>query len=298
MTQKQDHTWMIDISHWWAVSWPQIPEFVQLVMIKATEGDYLTDPCFEQHVEEALGAGKTVGVYHFYRTQIGGRKVPAKAQAEYFLQQTQPYWDDLNLRANDFERAYYLQAAGHYYNPRLGSECEDLFTFHQTVHQSDWAAFDLLYTNVTTWQEMKIENAANLWRGPGWIKEQPIIDGLWLAWWPYRRPRSVPDLEKFAASSFSPRLPRPFSEYWAWQLADDFVLPGLTNAEGMMTKPADLSYIPYPPEIVAQMLSAYWQEEEVVVDVHKMAAAYRAGWRDRSDDLIAHLQQTREKEVK
>jgi len=298
MTQKQDHTWAIDISHWWTVDWPQIPDFIQLVLVKATEGDYLTDPCFEQHIEEALGAGKTVGVYHFYRTQIGGRKVPPEAQAEYFLQQTRQYWDDLNLRANDFERGFYLQAVGKYYNPRLGSECEDLFQFHQTLHQSDWLTFDLLYTNVATWQEMKIENPSNFWQGPAWIKDQPFIDGLWLAWWPYRRPRSVPDLEKFVSGSFSPRLPRPFNDYWAWQLSADFVLPGLNNAEGMMGKPADLSYIPYPPEIVDQMLSAYWQEESVVVDVKKMAAAYRAGWRDRTDQLAAYLKQTRDTGVK
>ena len=67
--------------------------------------------------------------------------------------------------------------------------------------------------------------------------------------------------------------------------------------KGRSTKPADLSYIPYPPQIVDQMLSAYWQGDSVAVDVKQMAAAYRAGWHDRSDALIAHLQQTREKEV-
>lgn len=297
MTEKRNHTWMIDISHWWTVDWPHVPDFIQLVLVKATEGDYLSDPRFEQHVEEALGAGKTVGAYHFYRTKIGGRKVPPKEQAEYFLHQTQPYWDDLNLRANDFERGSYLQAAEEYYNPRQGSESEDLLQFHQVLHQSDWLAFDLLYTNVATWQEMRLESPSNLWQGPAWIKDQPFIDGLWLAWWPYRRPRAVPDLAKFEVASFSMRLPRPFSEYWAWQFSADFVLPGLKNAEGMMVKPADLSYIPYPPEIVDQMLSAYWQEESVVVDVKKMAAAYRAGWRDRTDQLVAYLQRTREKEV-
>ena len=87
-----EKTLAIDISHWRTVDWGQIPEEVKLVMIKATEGDYYRDDMLEAHVEGALGAGKIVGLYHFYRTAISGRKVKPAAQAEFFLEHTRQYW--------------------------------------------------------------------------------------------------------------------------------------------------------------------------------------------------------------
>lgn len=289
-----NYTYAIDISHWWEVEWHKIPQYVRLVLIKATEGDYMVDPSLASHVEGALGTGRHVGLYHFYRTSIGGRPVPPEAQAQYFLHHTQQYWDDVNLRANDFERGPRSASTGEYYNPTLGSESHDLHTFHRTLHQSDWLAFDLLYTGAATWQDMKLENPANLWRGPSWIAEEPFIDGLWLAWWPYRRPKNDDMLKEFVPRSFSPRLPRPFERYWMWQFAADFPMPGLLVPGGMMTKMADLSVILHPPEVVDQMLGAYHQHETESADVRQVMAAYRAGWKARSDDLIAHLQRTRE----
>ena len=125
MVDRRKFTWAVDISHWWHVDWTLVPEFVQMVLIRATEGDYLVDGCFQQHVEDALKAGKMVGLYHFYRTQIGGRGVPAEAQAEFFLYHTHPYWDDGSLRANIFWRGDYLSTAGEYYNLPVGSESEN-----------------------------------------------------------------------------------------------------------------------------------------------------------------------------
>lgn len=294
---KENLTVAIDIAHWWQVDWAEVPEYVRVVFIKATEGDYFLDPSLERHVEGALEAGKIVGLYHFYRTRISGRVVPAQAQAEYFLHHTRSYWPEVNLRANDFERSHFVDAAGEYYNPCLGTEAMDLRIFHQALHESGWAAFDLLYTNPATWAGMKMETAANLWQGPAWIKEQPYLDGLWLAWWPYRRPKAFAGLQNFDPAAFSPRLPRPFTDYWMWQVAADYRMPGLYTSDGRAPKSADLSIIPHAPAEVAAMLGAYQQGAEAGVDIKKMMAAYRAGWRVRTDRLIEYLQQTRDVET-
>jgi hypothetical protein len=45
------------------------------------------------------------------------------------------------------------------------------------------------------------------------------------------------------------------------------------------------------------MLGAYQQGEEAGVDIKKMMAAYRAGWRVRTDRLIEYLRETREVET-
>ena len=74
-------------------------------------------------------------------------------------------------------------------------------------------------------------------------------------------------------------------------------MPGLETEDGNLNKLADISVIPYPPEVVSQMLAAYNQEESVRLDVHKSAQAYRAGWRDRSDRLVEYLNETRDKEL-
>ncbi|MBN2045436.1 MAG: hypothetical protein JW757_10485 [Anaerolineales bacterium] len=296
MVDRHNFTWVVDISHRWHIDWTQVPETIQLVLIKATEGDYLVDECFQQHVEDALKAGRMVGLTHSYRTRNGGRKVPPKAQADFFLHHTQPYWDDISLRANDFTRGHFLPAAGEFSNPCLGSESEDLFTFHHMLERSDWLAFDLLYTNAATWQEMKLENPDNGYQGPGWIKDQSFINGLWLAWWPYRRPRGPAGLGKFVPGSFSPRLPRPFTQYWAWQFSADFPLRGLYTKDGRVSRSGNLSVIPYPSGIVSQALAAYEQGEAVAMDEWSMAAAYRAGRRDQSDWLTESMRRARDKE--
>ncbi len=290
-----ERTLAIDISHWWRVNWDEIPAEVQVVLIKATEGNYYIDPQMQAHVEGALAAGKQVGLYHFYRTKIGGRVIPPQEQAEYFLHHTQPYWGAVHLRANDFERSHWVKESGQYYNPTVGTASQDLETFHRTLHQSDWEAFDLLYTNLDTWTEMGLHSAER-WRGPQWICQQPYIDGLWLAWWPYARPTNTETLSAFNEHSWQPTLPRPFSEYWAWQVAADYRMPGLYTADGSKPKPADLSIIPHPPEEVATMLGAYPPPGNSETPTPDEPNAFQTGWQQRTDKIMAYLMETRQGE--
>ena len=261
MMPMDEMTFALSLTQWFSVEWFRMPDYVQVVMIKATEGDAFVDPMLGQHVEESLEEGKVVGLTHEFRTEVGGCKVPGVDQAAYFIEHTHQYWDDVDLRANCLYRGTVDPIRGRCENPRLGTESEELQAFHQAMHQSDWAAFDLLYTSAADWFEMKMENAANLWRGPAWMQEEPLIDGLWLDWHPYRRPRGHGDLEKFVPGSYSPRLPRPFRDYWAWQFSADFWLPGILNAPGNLIKRARMSVIPYPLAEVQRALAAVSEDE-------------------------------------
>lgn len=57
------------------------------VLIKATEGNGYTDPNCDANYQQALGAGKKVGVYHFARPDGNG----AAAEATWFASQTVGY---------------------------------------------------------------------------------------------------------------------------------------------------------------------------------------------------------------
>lgn len=256
MMPMEEMTFALSLSQWFSVEWFRMPEYVQVVMIKATEGDAFVDPMLGQHVEESLEEGKIVGLVHEFRTEIGGRKVPGADQAAHLIEHTQQYWDDVDLRANHFNCGAVNPIRGQYENPRLGTESEELHAYHRALHGSEWAAFDLLHTSAVNWFEMQMENAANRRRGPAWMQDEPLIDGLWLDWQPYRRPRGHGDLEKFIPGSYSPRLPRPFRAYWAWQFSGDFWLPGILNAPGNLIKRAAMSVIPYPLAEVRQALAA------------------------------------------
>lgn len=268
-------TLAIDISHWRRVNWAEIPESVRLVMIKATEGDDFRDGMLEAHVEAALEAGRIVGLYHFYRTAKNGRRVKPEDQAEFFLHHTRQYQGDVQLRANDWERSHRL-ASGGWYNPARGSEEEDFYRFHRRLYQSDWKAFTLVYTNLATWQAWKMENWRNGWAGPGWIKTEPYLDGLWVAAWGVERPG---------------RLPRPFRRYWMHQFSAGYRLPGVYTADG---KPSgvDANWIPHTLDEIYDQLGLSQADRET--EFKEILAIYRRGWQARTDSLIEYLQENRD----
>jgi hypothetical protein len=246
-------TYAIDISHHNVINWDELPAYVKVVLVKATEGIGYTDPSFEAHVEGALGSGRLVVPYHFYRTFVSGVKSDPVGQAEWFAERTKAYWSDFGGRANDFERSGT-------YNPFIETANEDLQAFHSTLHQSAWQAFDLLYSSIGSWSFFGLHNL-NFWQGPKWITEQPWLDGLWLAWWPADRPTSEADLASFGAGEVpSKYYPRPFKEHIVWQVGSDFVMPGSYNKNGE-AKLIDFDIFPYPLEEVQKLFGAFEQPE-------------------------------------
>lgn len=266
-------TLAIDISHWRVVQWGELPDEVKVVIIKATEGDYLVDPSLKSHVEGALGAGKIVGLYHFYRTKVGGRIVKPKDQVAHFLKHTQNYWDRVKLRVNDFENPFYF-SDGTPYNPRLGTEIDDLHEFHKQISDSPWEAFDLMYSNRGSWGHFKMENPKNGWQGPKWIVEEDLIDGLWVAHWGVDKPG---------------RLPRPFKDYWMHQYTSSHFMPGIYNDKGQPVG-VDANIIPISYEEIIEELDVKLEKAETP---NHFDEAYNRGWNERTQDLIVHLNMTK-----
>jgi hypothetical protein len=263
----------IDISHWRRVHWEEVPEEIKVVFIKATEGDYMVDPSLESHIEGALGVGKIVGLYHFYRTKIGGRVVNPGGQAAFFLKHTKKYWGRVKLRANDFENPFYF-SNGTPYNPRLGTEINDLKKFHVKISNSAWEAFDLIYTNRGSWGHFKMENGKNNWQGPKWMVEENLIDGLWVAHWGVDKPG---------------RLPRPFKDYWMHQYTSSHFMPGIYNDKGQPVG-VDANIIPKPLEDIIEELGVKIEEPEIS---NPFEDAYNRGWNERTEDMISHLNTTK-----
>ena len=76
----------IDISNWQAdLNAGTIN--ADFVIVKATEGTGYVSPACDRHYQQAVKAGKKVGVYHFARNGSNS----ARAEAEFFLKHTKGY---------------------------------------------------------------------------------------------------------------------------------------------------------------------------------------------------------------
>ncbi len=66
----------IDVSYWNAgIDWPKVRATGQrFVFIKATEGDFYSDPSFGANWSGAKAAGLLRGAYHFFRANVDGKK--------------------------------------------------------------------------------------------------------------------------------------------------------------------------------------------------------------------------------
>ena len=66
----------IDVSYWNAgIDWPKVRATGQrYVFAKATEGDFYADPTFDDNWRGAKTAGLLRGAYHFFRSNVDGKK--------------------------------------------------------------------------------------------------------------------------------------------------------------------------------------------------------------------------------
>ena len=94
----------IDVSYWDAgIDWPKVRATGQrFVFAKATEGDFYSDPTFDENWSGAKSAGLLRGAYHFFRCNVD-----AKKQATRFIDYVKSVSDNgelppvLDLESND-----------------------------------------------------------------------------------------------------------------------------------------------------------------------------------------------------
>jgi GH25 family lysozyme M1 (1,4-beta-N-acetylmuramidase) len=198
---------------------------ILFAIIKATQGDYRTDPLFRKKVAGALNSGLMVGLYHWVDPLRSAQK-----QADYFLQQTEGV--NYHFAATDIEQEWsdwseWPNQITKFLSPQLISDVGKDVT---SRIRSGSGRNTLVYTRVS----FMVDYARPMLE---WVKNWP----LWLAAWPYRSGRISCSWEFFKANYLpivqAPQLPAGSSTWYMWQFSGDkFVLPGLG---GM---PVDLDY--------------------------------------------------------
>lgn len=86
----------IDVSHWNGnIDYKQVKASgIDIVYIKATQGETSLDPLFKQNVTNARAAGLLIGFYHFFTPS---NEDSAKKQATHFVDTTKPYSCDCKM---------------------------------------------------------------------------------------------------------------------------------------------------------------------------------------------------------
>ena len=109
----------IDISNWQnGINLAAVP--FDFVICKATEGTRYVSPDCDRQIQQAIGLGKLVGVYHYVN---GG---DAEAEAEYFYEHCKGYVGTARTRRHCFLwRAHqsWISKTGAVLPPLLASAC-------------------------------------------------------------------------------------------------------------------------------------------------------------------------------
>lgn len=163
----------IDLSHHnGQIDWPLLSMSDRgFVYIKATEGERLTDPRFQENWREALRHGWQVGAYHFYLLCRSGT-----AQAENFIRQVEPRSDTLPPAA-DLEHAHNCAPTG----PRAET-LEELRTFLAAL-EAEYGQIPVIYTTPAFHAEWLAGEGFE--RHPLWIRSLSGPPDLPHAIWQY-----------------------------------------------------------------------------------------------------------------
>lgn len=95
----------IDIASYQQSLAPSKMSTTDFIIVKATGGNSYKNPCFKDHADATLGAGKLLGCYHFACEY--GIALKPEQEADYFLNAVQPYvgkatlWLDYEMDALD-----------------------------------------------------------------------------------------------------------------------------------------------------------------------------------------------------
>lgn len=95
----------IDIASYQQALAPSKMSTTDFIIVKATGGNSYRNPCFKDHADATLGAGKLLGCYHFACEY--GIALKPEQEADYFLNAVQPYvgkatlWLDYEMDALD-----------------------------------------------------------------------------------------------------------------------------------------------------------------------------------------------------
>jgi lysozyme len=190
----------IDVSYWDAgIDWPKVRATGQrFIFAKATEGDFYSDPTFDDNWFGAKSAGLLRGAYHFFRCNVDARK-----QADYFINYVRTVKDDgelppvLDLESNDGQKKEKIIPAVKLWLDRV---------------EAAFGKKPIIYSGQYFLQDYLSEAGGG---PPAWAKDYP----LWLAQYP----------NQYVEGS-KPFLPRGWFRWTIWQYSEKGRVNGI-NAD-------------------------------------------------------------------
>lgn len=195
----------IDVSyHSGTVQWDSVAAHgFQFAFVKATEGNDLKDPAFEDHWQALREAGIVRGAYHFYVTEDA-----PETQAQFFI-------NNVHLEPGDLAPVVDIEVIGH----NTASGLSDRLTVFLSMLEQHYGARPIIYTSPTFWNK---HLSADFGHYPLWVAEyevdEPRIPNGWTNWhmWQWKGDATVAGVEKTADVT---RLNHPRYDI------DDFRLP-------------------------------------------------------------------------
>ncbi len=189
----------IDVSYWDSgIDWPKVRATGQrYVFIKATEGDFYSDPTFDDNWLGAKKAGLLRGAYHFFRSNVD-----AKKQATKFINYVKTMNDNgelppvLDLETND------------------GQTKDKVISRAKTwldLVEAEFGRKPIIYSGQYFLQDYFSEAGGG---PPTWAKDYP----LWLAQYP----------NTYAEGS-QPYLPRGWFKWTFWQYSEKGKVNGINS---------------------------------------------------------------------
>lgn len=182
----------IDVSNWQGtIDFSQVKNSgVQVVYMKATEGNYYTDTSLNINYTGAKGNSLLVGFYHFFRANID-----PKEQAKYFI-------NSISGKTSDCRLALDIETTQGYGPDELTSRCID---FLEEVKRL--SGLDVVVYTYTSFAKNNLTSSISQY--PLWIAHYgvttPGYNGVWDSWigFQYSDSGSIPgvngkcDLDKF-----------------------------------------------------------------------------------------------------
>ena len=189
----------IDVSYWDAgIDWPKVRATGQrFVVAKATEGDFYSDPTFDDNFLGSKPAGFLRGAYHFFRCNVD-----AKKQADYFINYVKSFKDNgelppvLDLESNDGVTKEKIVPAVKIWLDRV---------------EAAFGRKPIIYSGYYFLQDYLSEAGGG---PPLWAKDYP----LWLAQYPNQY-----------VEGMQPSLPRGWFKWTIWQYSEKGRLNGFGN---------------------------------------------------------------------
>jgi len=165
MSNNLSRTYGIDVSVWQGrVTWPQVKNqsHVRFALAKATQGDYLVDPQFQNNWTGIRNAGLIRGAYHFFSPRIH----PIN-QANYFVRQIEN-----TLRPEDFPPIVDIE-----YYPKYIEQEWQRFSIPDRIDrirrcldrvERDTGRVPIIYTSASSWRAIT-DNDSSFTRYPLWV---------------------------------------------------------------------------------------------------------------------------------